>query len=333
MYLFQVTTPSLVNPGYPRHNMMKNVILLSIFVVLLTGCVSQKVFRYEAEPQSTNETLMNANVVVLPFADKRGDNNTDSRAMTLVPLMLWGSQNFDVPEKAQWRTNDSQWWYIGGHRVAEHHTGANKKIAQWNPREDIARATADELSAANVFTKTYYSKSPKGSDLILQGVINSSNYYGMFYTYGISVLSPVFWVLGAPVTINNNTLDITLQLKNRSGTVIWERDYRKKGSTFSTIYYISEDFDFNNLLKETLLEAAEDMRAALSHMETPTPIKSNVDEDVDGGEDAPIPGMGEQSVEDEDLQGEDLDSLLQNLDATDEEKDALGDILNDLEKE
>ncbi|MEX2664970.1 hypothetical protein [Candidatus Uabimicrobium amorphum] len=311
--------------------MMKNVILLLIFVVLLTGCVSQKVFRYEAEPQSTNETLMNANVVVLPFADKRGDNNTDSRAITLVPLMLWGAQNFDVPEKAQWRTSESQWWFIGGHRVAEHHTGANKKIAQWNPREDIARATADELSAANVFTKTYYAKSPKGSDLILQGVINSSNYYGMFYTYGFSVLSPIFWTLGAPVTVNNNTLDITLQLKNRAGTVIWEQDYRKKGSTFSTIYYISEDFEFNNLLKEALLEAAEDMRAALSHMETP--VKANVDEDEEE-DDAPIPGMGEQSIEDDEgPQGEDLDSLLQNLDATDEEKDALGDILNGLDEE
>lgn len=308
---------------------MKNIVFF-ILLSLFTGCVSQKVFRYEPEPQSVNENLLTADVVILPFADKRSNDNTDSRGITLVPLMLWGSQNFDVPEKGQWKTSDSQWWFIGGHRVAEHHNNANKKIAQWNPREDIAKAAADEISAANIFSKAYYSKSVKGSDLVLQGIINSSNYYGMFYTYGVSVLSPIFWVLGAPVTINNNTLDITFVLKNRSGTVIWERNYRKKGSTISSIYYISEDFKFNDLLKEMLLEVTEDMRADLSHMETAVgagSIRTNETQDEEISTD-PLPDLGGSEEE-----GEELDDILQDLDATDEEKKALGDILNDLEEE
>ncbi|WP_372369923.1 hypothetical protein [Candidatus Uabimicrobium sp. HlEnr_7] len=306
---------------------MKNVILFLVFTVLLTGCISQKVFRYEAEPQAISDPLMNANVVVLPFADKRGNDNTDSRGITLIPLMFWGSQNFDVPEKAKWTVSDNQWLFLGGHRVAHHHKKANKKIAKWNPREDIARATADELSAANVFSKTYFGKSMRGSDLILQGIINSSNYYGMFNTYGVSLLSPVFWVLGAPVTINNNTLDITFQLKNRTGTVMWERNYRKKGSTFSSIYYISEDFKFNDLLKDILLEATEDIRAALSHMDAPAPapVQPRADDDLQG--EIPSEEQGEGLGE------PDLDELLQGIDATEEEKKALGDILNDLEEE
>lgn len=305
---------------------MKKFLFLAIVLSIFSGCVSQKVFRYNPNAKSVDETLIHASVVVPPFADKRANDNTDSRGISLLPLVVWSSQNFDIPEAAKWQAHESQWWFLLGHSVAEHHGESSKVISKWNPREDIAKATAEELEASSVFSKVYYGKTAKGSDLILQGVINSTNYYGMFYTYGVSVLSPVFWAIGAPVTVNNNTLDITFILKNKSGSVLWEKNYRKKGSTFSSVYYIKEDFDFYELLKDMLLEVCEDIRTDLSHIDAsasqiqPGDKGNNFDDEA-----SPI-----SEEPNEDLN---LEDVLRDLNATDEEKEALGDILNGLDSE
>ena len=122
--------------------------------------------------------MVDKTVVVLPLTDAREVTNKEMLPMWLVPLVPFGWANLNVPERTSTHVTSLAW--------------------SFDPDEDVARAIAEELHNSRMFRKVSFSKKATDEDLVLRGVIKSTFYRGDKYSYGLSIFSFSFWLLGFP---------------------------------------------------------------------------------------------------------------------------------------
>ena len=81
-------------PNLPNKECSMNKFRLLILIAIglsVTGCASQKAWKYGAEPFVNGiPPLVNKTVVVTPFNDQRINENDDKIALYLIPLMPFG---------------------------------------------------------------------------------------------------------------------------------------------------------------------------------------------------------------------------------------------------
>lgn len=177
--------------------------------------------------------MVDKTVVVLPLIDAREDTNKEMLAMWLVPFVPFGWTDLNVPEGSSTHVTSLAW--------------------SFDPDEDLARAIAEELNNARIFRKVSFSKKATDEDFVLRGVVKSTLYRGEKYSYGLSVFSFSFWLLGFPYGTATNELYIELTLEDpNTEEVLWKHESRRGKRSTSWIYTFKPDFFYEDLLKGTM---------------------------------------------------------------------------------
>ena len=213
-------------------------------VTLLSGCVETFNYKVDSESAKIKATPFSSSIVVKNFADERtimanDTNNTWLAALPLVPLG-WG--NFSRPEKGL--------YFFGT-------TSLNFK-----PSIDLAKATADSMKHSGLFENVYYADeftNFKNANYILTGIIYSTNYNEKIISYGLSVGSPILWILGLPSGTTTNQLKLRFLLKNaKTDKIVWSYMMNKEANTTQWIY--SSGAEFKNYVPITKKGVNEALR-------------------------------------------------------------------------
>jgi hypothetical protein len=208
-----------------------------LLLVTLTGCVHpQRSWSYAPEPRSAADPLANVRVIVLPFEDRRPNENSNFIPMGFVPLMPFGWLTYHTPEGAGPHVNSAAW--------------------QFRPADDFALAVAQEIDNARIFRETFVGNRASDADYVLLGELASTKYEGKVLTYGLSSYGQVLWPIGLPATTMSNELILTLKLaKTPSAPAIWTHTIRRETAAVSWIYGLGSDFNYAELLKQGLRDA------------------------------------------------------------------------------
>ena len=193
------------------------------------GCASRAAFNYQLSPRVTagNNTPLPLKVAVLPFQDRRGQDNTYYVLLYLIPLVPYGAIHYDRPD------------------------GANGFLfhAAYNfrPSEDLAKAAVEELQQNGFFSEVFLTQREKepGVDLILSGDIQEARYDGKLISYGLSAYGPLLWFFGLPAGTTHNGLTLAMTLKRTSdGQTVWSHKVSGDwGKTVGLYYNWAADFD------------------------------------------------------------------------------------------
>jgi hypothetical protein len=238
-----------------KANGILHLLFILFSILLVTGCMSQKVWKYGVSPESILPVVIDISVSVPPFKDYRLNKNSNMFAMYLIPLMPFGWQTYNTPEGAQMHMNSGMWL--------------------WRPNEDIAKATAEELNAAHIFKEVFFTHRESEGDLILQGEIQSTKYKGKLLSYGLSAYGPLLWFIGFPSSTISNELILSFTLKDRTNNVVlWQKDYQEEIGKWTWIYYIQSDFEYSEMLKEVLQDVVKELRLNLNSIKTSLKINS-----------------------------------------------------------
>jgi hypothetical protein len=173
-----------------------------------------------AEPGSATKS-----VAVMPFMDQRGAKYFDpsqaglasarpsgdhgSFFLALIPFMPFGYVEKEQPELSE--------DFVSLERF------------HFDVQNDLAAAAFASLKSSNLFSEVKRAKTAAqaaDADYIWRGSVTSTFYRGRIFTYGISVFSPILWVVGIPDGSSTNELGVKFELVDRaSGNVVWEYNY------------------------------------------------------------------------------------------------------------
>lgn len=212
-------------------------VLLCLVVAAVLGCSSAGAWHYEpASGDLPRARLADVRVGVLPFVDSREEGNKNRTLLYLIPLMPFGTMNYNQVEGAAGFLTHSSY--------------------QVRPGEDLAKAVVAELRAANLFTEAFYTEREKdpGIDLLLQGYVQELKYEGKLISYGLSVYGPALWLVGLPAGHTKNTLKVGLELRKAgSNEVLWRSNPQPMKSTVTLGLYYNwgKEFDgYPKMMKE-----------------------------------------------------------------------------------
>lgn len=217
-------------------------ILVAAFAAsVLTACSSVATFDYESasSPMAEfNETgFTKKTIAVVPFLDQRDTKYYDATQakqaeahpegehgsfyLGFIPLMPAGFVEKEKPEKSQ-------------------RSFVSLKRFQFDVRHDLADAAYTSLKYSNLFSDVTKADSVEqaDTDYVWRGKVTNTYYGGNLYSYCLTYLvSPVFWVLGAPSGTSENQLWVKYELIDRAtGNVVWNYDYRGRDYLMHWIY-------------------------------------------------------------------------------------------------
>ncbi len=207
---------------------------------LLAGCTNVATFDY-ADAPGTMVKLQEPGravntIAVLPFMDQRGTKYFDpmqagqaaahpagdhgSFYLGFLPLLPAGYVEKEEPE------NSGDFVSLGGFH--------------FDPAQDLADAAILSLKASNLFASVSKANSLEQAraDYIWRGKVTNTYYSGNIFSYCVTYLvSPVFWVLGAPSGVSDNELWVKFELVDgATGEVVWNYDYRGRDYVVHWIY-------------------------------------------------------------------------------------------------
>ncbi len=227
---------------------LRTKILVSILCFFVSGCASQRSWRYSIDRYPADrKPLLSKGLAVPPFRDLRPDKNKDSGLLPFIPLVPLAWVDYSTPEIAfQKRTTFPVW--------------------QFQPTEDFAKAAAEEISASGLFKEAFFTSQASEGDLVLRGDIKSTRYWGKVFTYGLSIYASAAWMLGLPCGTVRNELEVEFTLvDNATGALLWHESYNMTyhKSPF-WIYYIPSDFDYDNLFKAMMRDVVKSLESTLA---------------------------------------------------------------------
>ena len=227
---------------------------LSVIIVLLTGCGTTAKFVYPHDGRQlvrlAETPQYQKKIAVTPFDDMRGNKNqSGTRLLALIPLMPFGYFEYDRPDAAKPFLTVQEF--------------------DFNPSEDLAKATAYSLRKSGLFEDAFFTFGGEKdkAQFLLEGEILSTKHTGTLWTYGLSGLAGYVWVLGAPVGSSMNNLALKLKLTDIiSKKTIWGKSYNLKNKITQGLYYnMGHDvIIFPSLMQEIMNDAIKDMDKSLS---------------------------------------------------------------------
>lgn len=167
---------------------------------------------------------------MLPFSDKRSNENSDRYNLYLIPLMPFGYQDLSSPESVPVHANSSLWM-------------------NYNPKDDFAKAMAEELNSSGLVDEASFANSNRGYDYYIKGELISTEYKGKLFSYGLSIYGPILWVI-LPATHVANDLEVRLSLiDTKSQKVVFAKNYKSEHySKIGWIYNLPNDFRYPEML-------------------------------------------------------------------------------------
>ena len=221
-------------------------LLISILLISIFCCSCHKAWQYRANSVK-KAVVLNESVTVLPFRDRRPRGNFDLGWLYIVPFLPYGWQSMDVPEGAFNHVHSGPWFC--------------------NPIEDFAEALAKELNEAAVFKEALFDRyyEIKESKYIVRGNLIKSHYDAKLYSYFISGMAIVPWLLGAPMTYTYSDLEIELSLiRTADQKKLFSKKYAAKPiSSHHWVYYPKNDFVYDQLLQDINQQFIADLREKL----------------------------------------------------------------------
>lgn len=224
---------------------IKMLVMVLVFSLVVSGCATQRGWRYSAEPKKLREPLVDKTVAVPPFKDARPDKNENALMMYMIPLVPFGWCDYSTPEGGSMKLNSSTVWLF-------------------KPTEDLAKAAAEELQASSLFKEVFYTQRASEGDLIFLGTVNSTRYSGTTISYGLSVYGPLLWFFGLPCGSIHNELEVRFNLVDRDNKVLWSNEYKRNYDKSPVIFYsLPSDFQYDSLYKEIMLQTVIDLEKNL----------------------------------------------------------------------
>lgn len=216
--------------------------------VSVTGCATQRGWRYSIDSYPAPKVpLLSKSVVVPPFKDSRPDENTNAVMLYLIPLMPFGWADYSQPESGNMKLTSVPVW-------------------QFSPREDMAKAAAEELNATGFFKEVFFSPRSSEGELVFRGDLKSTRYWGKLITYGLSAYGPLLWFLGLPAGTIHNELAVEFRLEE-PGTAqpLWQMSCHENYEEAPFWFYnLARDFDYDNLFKTCMKKAIASLQSELS---------------------------------------------------------------------
>ncbi|QSH40139.1 hypothetical protein P0136_01240 [Lentisphaerota bacterium ZTH] len=210
----------------------------SAFVVLssflLCGCGSLHEYNYPPQDAKqvyfSNVPLFSDPVTVVTLRDKRPSMQEDEFGtvfLSLIPAWPYGYSVNTQPEHGAFFNS--------------------AKGFRFNAGRDLTMSVKQSLEHSRMFKQVKFSRDMRDvtTRLVLTGDIESTEYVGRIWSYGISVFCPGLWVLGLPVGNFTNHLAFTLKLLDtKTGKVLWTYKVDDSGSRVFGLYYnYGRDFD------------------------------------------------------------------------------------------
>jgi len=230
------------------------VMAISLSLSFVTGCGTTAKFVYPGKMNSLVELdsapIHPQKVAVIPFDDCRNDDNQMGTIfLQYVPLMPFGYVDYDRPDAAR--------WFVSIDRF------------EFSPSEDLAKAAAVSLRRSNLFEDAFFTFGGEkaNADLVLEGKIISTHYYGRLFSYGLDFAGVYLWILGAPCGTSSNRLALHLTLKNKAKKIIWEYSFDRDDYLTQWLYCrLGHDAkSYSVLMEQAMNEAIRDLDSKLKN--------------------------------------------------------------------
>lgn len=220
--------------------------LLLVLLTIFSGCATPAV-KWTYPPAGKGlkalheKPALPLKVAVLPFRERRPNDNTNLTWIYLVPVVPFGWMDYDRPELA------SSFMTVSAYTA--------------DPTEDFPQALVKSLKEANLFQEVFftYGSDLEKADLLMAGEVVSTHYNGKYWSWCLSVVgSELGAVFGLPKYTSENKIEINLAIKNVKGERnLWAYTFAKSWSINQGYYYKrGRDMEgYPQLLQEGLTRA------------------------------------------------------------------------------
>lgn len=234
----------------PLPSFFKVWCVLIIGALSLSGCLGEREWTYPPPPDETYvaapiKDSIPARLVVLPLEDLRGTEVKDEYWKVAIPLVPHGVASYDRPETV-----------VEPEQVDE---------LFFNPPKDFARALADEIQEANIFSTVVFAEgqTPPPGDYVLRGRLHSTRWERRLTTYLLGPLGTVLWMVGLPMgeTTTQVEMDLRLSPAGDPSKVLWSFAMEFRGEEIDGTYYGLEDSvqSYPMALQDALRPAIHDL--------------------------------------------------------------------------
>ena len=224
--------------------------LVAVLCSILAACATAGKWQYPPQPPGTllnkkAATTLPARVAVLPLRDERGTATQSYGWLAAVPLVPYAVNSSDRPESAQ--------------------DPAPDPIVKMDPTKDLARAVADELRNAAIFSSVTFAENnnPAGADLVWTGTLRSTKWRRSITTYGLGAVGPILWILGAPIGNGTSTvvMDYKLTPANDPSRILWGFTMEAEDRHLIGIYLGLENVgdDYARAVQEAIRQVITDL--------------------------------------------------------------------------
>jgi len=205
---------------------LRPALCTAVLGIFVTGCTFSRNWEYPPNPPKTLLNIKAANalpskVVVRPFRDLRGERTVEESWKVIIPFYPYAADFSDRPETVKATE--------GGPAI------------KMNPSQDFARALADEIRNAGVFSSVTYAEGAgsDGADLVLNGTIRSTYGRRALTTYMLGPFGTIFWILGAPMGNASSIVEMDVQVAPVSdpARTLWQYTMQFKAERVIGIYY------------------------------------------------------------------------------------------------
>ena len=234
-------------------------VLIIIGVLSVSGCLGSREWSYPPPPEKKYLNVpakdpIPARLAVLPLEDLRGTEVKEEYWRVAIPLVPHGVTSYDRPETV-----------VDPEEVDE---------VIFDPPRDFAKALADEIRTANIFSTVLFSEeqTPPPSDYVLRGRLYSTRWERRLTTYLLGPLGTVFWMAGLPMgeTTTEVKMDLRLTPAGDPSEVLWSFAMEFRGAEIDGPYYGLEDsvqsypVALQDALRPAIRDLAEKSKARLT---------------------------------------------------------------------
>ena len=209
--------------------------ILMVVSLTITGCLGSRDWVYPPPPDKTYLNItatqkVAGSLVVIPLDDKRGTEVRERYWAAAIPLVPYAVTAYDRPEMV-----------ANPDPVDE---------LSFSPPRDFARAVADEIREANIFSSVTFVDQDQPvppSDFVLQGRLYSTGWKRKISTYLFGPAGTVLWMAGLPLgTVETEVeMDVQLTPAGEPNNVLWSFAMEFEASETDTLYMGLEDSVMN----------------------------------------------------------------------------------------
>lgn len=238
----------------PLPSFIKLNCILFVGVLAVSGCLGTRDWAYPPPPDRTYLNIgiirsggnaLPVKLAVLPLEDLRGNEMKDNYDKVAIPLVSHSVSTFDRPETIADPEEIDELFF--------------------DPPKDFARALANEIREANIFSIVVFSdgKTPPPSDYVLRGRLYSTKWERQLTTYGLGPLGTLLWMIGLPMGKITTEVEMDLRLTPAGdpSQVLWSFDMNFQGAGIDGVYYGLEDSvrSYPVALQDALRSAIKDL--------------------------------------------------------------------------